>query len=622
MNKLCWIFFCFFSLTHFVSAQQVIPLYEKNTISFAKVSAVPDDKNPLTTAEWISPSFAEPVSNRPSLIFHKAFDLNKPVSKATLYITVHGLYEALINGKRVGDGYFTPGFTAYQKRLQYQVYDVKQLLNSNNEIQVTIGDGWWRGRFGNSGSINNYGEDASLLLMLTISYTDGTQENIRSDSGWQVSSGPIIASEIYDGETYNANLSAKDWQPVVIRSFDKSNLVPTLGEPVRKQEVFKPKTIINDNIIDFGQNIAGWVKFTVRGKKGDTIRIWHAEALDKEGHFFTGNLRTAKAIDTYILRGEGVETFEPHFTYHGFRYAKVEGCNANKNDFEAIALYTDLKKTGSFSCSDTRINQLQNNIEWSMKSNFFDIPTDCPQRSERFGWTEDADVFCSTAAYLMNVKDFYKKWLADLMAEQNENGCVSATAPIMWGDNKRGIAGWSDAMTFTPWTLYQHYGDTTLLSDHYASMKAWVEYVRRISPDYLWKANGFGDWYPAGPLTDLPYLDQCYWYRSTWILLQAAQILGKQEDVNTYAQLLQNIKSAFDKTYANNIPNTQTAYVIGLAFGLLPKEKITNLVNLVRNNKNHLATGFMGTPYIMHILSDFGQHELAWQLFCQEDVPS
>jgi alpha-L-rhamnosidase len=589
--------------------------------------------NPLRSAQWISPGFAEKTDQRPPVLFQKAFTSYKAVESAELIITAHGIYDASINGKRVGDGYFRPGYTAYKKRLQYQTYDVKALLQkggkdrAGNLIQVTVGDGWWRGHFGNGGPKNNYGSDASLLLSLRITYTDGTQTTVNSDQSWRAGTGPILSSDLYDGETYDANIQPQNWQPVKVNitAFSKDNLVPTIGEAVKKLDVISAKALLPDNVIDFQQNLAGWVKFSVQGKKGDTVRIYHAETLDKNGEFFTGNLRVAKATDTYILSGKGLETFEPHFTYHGFRYIKVSGVKLTAGklaDFNAVVLGTQLKATGTFSCSDPKINQLQSNIEWSMRSNFFDIPTDCPQRSERLGWNEDADVFAPTASYLMDVKDFYRKWLFDLTAEQSPSGAVPPTVPVSWGDNTRAYAGWGDAATKTPWTIYQRYGDTQVLKDQYNSMKAWVDYVTSVSPDYLWKANGFGDWYPYGPATDLPYLDQCYWYHSTQIMQQTAKILDQEDDYQKYTTLLGHIKTAFDKTYLHNIPNTQTAYVIGLHFGLLPKEKINNLVQLIASNNYHLATGFMGTPYLMHVLSENGQTELAYTLLYQTGVPS
>ncbi|MDB5133999.1 MAG: Alpha-L-rhamnosidase [Mucilaginibacter sp.] len=583
---------------------------------------------PFSKAQWISPASENDTINRPCPVFQKRFHLKKQVASASLFITAHGIYEAQINGKRIGNGYFTPGFTAYRKRLQYQQYPIKSLLQEVNSIKVTIGDGWWRGNYGKDYGNNQYGNDASLLLQLDIQYTDGSRESITSDGTWQSTTGPIRSSDLYDGETYNANIKNPGWRPVKVQGFDKGNLVASTIPSVQKQEVFKPLRLIGDSIIDFGQNLAGWVKFRVSGKKGDTIRIAHAETLDKDGRFFTGNLRTAKATDTYILKGGGRETFEPHFTYHGFRYAKITWHRVGKQitppsggwGAVAIALHTPLKQTGTFSCSNPKLNQLQRNIEWSLNSNFFDIPTDCPQRSERLGWNLDAAVFCPTACYLRDVKGFYSKWLADLAAEQLPDGLVPVTIPATYGP--RAAAGWSDAAITVPWTLYERYGDTAMLRRQYASMKAWIAYVKSQTRDDLWKAGGFGDWYAAGPKTPLPYLDQCYYYHCTELLTRIAKILNEQADVATYSKLLKNIKAAFDRNYAAAIPPTQTAYVTGLNFGLLPPSAIDSLVALIKANNNHIATGFMGTPYIMGVLSKYGRTHVAYTLLNQQDCPS
>lgn len=593
----------------------------KTKLLFIIVLLVPASAFPqFKKAAWISPALKNDTISRPCPVCQKRFNLKKQVAYATLFITAHGIYEASINGKRVGNGYFTPGFTAYRKRLQYQQFNVKSLLQNTNTLQVTIGDGWWRGHYGNDYGNNKYGDDASLLLQLDIHYTDGSTTSIVSDGTWQSTTGPIRSSDLYEGETYNANIKTTGWKPVKVQSFSQANLVPSTIPSVQKQEVFKPLRLIGDSIIDFGQNLAGWVKFSVSGKKGDTIRIAHAETLDKNGHFFTGNLRTAKATDTYILKGGGKETFEPHFTYHGFRYIKVSGCKINKKDFAAIALHTPLKKTGKFSCSNLKLNQLQHNIEWSLNSNFFDIPTDCPQRSERLGWNLDVAVFCPTACYFRDVKGFYSKWLADLSAEQLPNGLVPVTIPATYGP--RAAAGWSDAAITLPWTLYERYGDTAILRRQYASMKAWIAYVKSQTKDDLWKAGGFGDWYPAGPITPLSYLDQCYYYHSTELLIRIATILNEQADAATYSELLNHIKAAFDKINAKGTPQTQTAYVTGLNFGLLPPSAVDSLVRLIKTNHNHIATGFMGTPYIMEVLSQYGRSDIAYTLLNQQDCPS
>src|SRR5690242_5178777 len=396
-------------------------------------------------AKWIAPGYTEDSILRESPLFRKQFSVKKKIKSATVFITAHGLYEAQINGQRVGDAYFTPGWTIYDKRLQYQVYDITNLLKrGNNAVGVTLGSGWYRGLEW-SGHNDIYGKDISLLLQLVISYSDGTVETIVSDGSWKSTTGSIISSEIYNGETIDArqekmgwalpDYDDTKWSGVIIGDFPKSNLIATSNEPATKHEIFKPVKIIitpkGEKVIDFGQNLVGWEMLKVRGNKGDTIIIKHAEVLDKEGNFYTENLRKAMATSTYILNGKGEESFEPHFTYYGFRYIKVEGIKGNlkPEDFTAVALYADMKETGTFSTSNPLVNQLQHNIQWSQKGNSLDIPTDCPQRDERLGWTCDAQIFSRTAAFNMGVNNFLDKWLKDLAAGQLSNGSVPHVIP-------------------------------------------------------------------------------------------------------------------------------------------------------------------------------------------------
>jgi len=590
-------------------------------------------------AQWITIGYEEDSVMRPCPIFRKTYKINKSIRSATLYITALGLYEASMNDKRVGKAYFTPGWTSYDKRLQYQVYDVNSLLKKgDNEIKVTVGEGWYRGPFGGLMQRDNYGKQAGLLFRLDITYADGSSDVLVSDSSWQSGTGPILHSDIYGGEIYDARITTKEWFGVKTLDHSKSILIPTDVEAVEKQEHFKPLRIFTtpkgEQVIDFGQNMSGWVCFSVKGKAGDTIKLMHAEVLDKEGNFYTGNLRRAKATDIYILKGAGKESLEPHFTYHGFRYAKVEGCTAQKNDFTAIALYTALERTGSFVCSNPLINQLQHNIEWSLNSNFLDIPTDCPQRSERLGWTGDAHIFYRTASFNRNVKRFFTKWLRDLKADQREDGSVPNIIPNIYRNlaraNKNGVAGWGDAAVIIPWEQYLVYGDTAILREQYASMKAWVDYIQSVSKDDLWTANGYGDWLAPGDSTSLPFIDQCFWANSTQLFINAASVLGNTADTEHYTALLKRVKNAFLYNYLDSderaISNTQTAYVLALQFDMLPdsvREKAADrLVQLVRNNNNHLSTGFLGTPYILHVLSRFGYTDVAFDILNQETFPS
>ncbi len=593
-------------------------------------------------AVFISPSYPEDTGKRPCPVFQKRFQIKKTVRSATLLISALGLYEANLNGKRIGNAYFTPGFTNYKKRLQYQSYDVTGYIKQSNQFEITVGEGWYRGVFRGAKKRDNYGSDAGLFVQLELIYKDGSRDTIATDQTWICAPGPIRYSELYDGEMYDARYTPTVQTAVKILNYPKENLVASESPPVIKNEQFKPRRIFKDplgeEIVDFGQNLAGWVKLRINGDPGDSIRIFHAEVLDKAGNFFTGNLRTAKATDTYILKGKRLETFQPHFTYHGFRYIKIEMYHHGKWRIPvnwkatAVALYTNLKKTGTFSCSDKMINRLEKNIEWSLNSNFFDIPTDCPQRSERLGWTGDAQVFAATASFLRNTKSFYIKWLKDLASEQGANGGVPKSIPWVYPYEPigGGIAGWGDAATIIPWTVYQSYGDTAILRDQYHSMKAWVDYIGSRSFNGLWQDDGYGDWYAPGPPTDIGLIDQCFWAYSTTLLIRAATVLGKPEDVSHYNTQLAAVKKAFNHTYlaadGRLSSDTQTAYVLALEFGMLPDsledKAVKRLVTLIHENKDHLATGFLGTPYLLQVLCDHGQSKVACELINQQTYPS
>lgn len=586
---------------------------------------------------WIGVGYTEDTVMRPSPIFRKEFTINKKLRSARVYVTALGIYEADANGKRIGDAYFGPGWTSYDKRLQYQVYDVKGLLKrGKNEIRVTVGEGWYRGAFGGFMHRDNYGKEAALLFQLDMVYEDGSQEQIVSDTSWQSATGPILHSDIYGGEMYDARVKVEKWFGVQVKDQPAAALVPTVCEPVEKQGGLKALRVFTtpqgEQVIDFGQNMAGWVRFKVQGKAGDTVKLYHAEMLDKAGNFYTGNLREAKATDVYILNGQGKEVFEPHFTWHGFRYVKVEGCKVNTADFEAIPLHSDLPVTGRFSCSNPQLNRLQENIVWSLRSNFVDIPADCPQRSERLGWTGDAQVFCRTASFNYNVNHFFAKWLQDLKADQFSNGSVPNIIPNLYRHLgvRRGVAGWGDAATIIPWELYWVYGDTVVLREQYSSMKAWVDYITSTSKDDLWMNNGYGDWYAPGDSTSLPYIDQCFWAHSTELLVRSAEVLGNVDDVQQYSDLLKRIKTAFLQHYIDGdgkaVTNTQTAYVLALQFDMLPDSLRRNaadrLAGLIKANNNHLSTGFLGTPHLLHVLSNNGYTDLAFTVLKQDSWPS
>ncbi|MBS1563029.1 MAG: family 78 glycoside hydrolase catalytic domain, partial [Bacteroidetes bacterium] len=541
-------------------------------------------------AHWIASGFAEDSVNRPAILFRKTFNTNKKIASAIAYITAHGLYEAQINGQRVGDAYLTPGWTSYNKRLQYQVYDVTPLLQKGaNAIGVSVGNGWYRGFLAWGGNKNIFGSDAALLMQLDIVYTDGSHDLVLTDDSWKSSTGAIRYAEIYHGETIDAReekagwataaYNDADWKGIQVTNFSTDNLIATLNEPIKKHETFRPVKILTTpegkTVLDFGQNLVGWVIVKAKGDAGTTITIRHAEVLDKKGNFYTENLRLAKATATYILDGKEERSFEPHFTFFGFRYIQVEGYpgEVKPENFTAVALYSDMKPTGDFVSSNAMINQLQHNIQWGQRGNFLDVPTDCPQRDERLGWTGDAQAFSRTASFNFDVHNFFAKWLRDVAADQFSSGAVPHVIPNVLGPTAGGSAGWADVSTIVPWNMYLAYGDKKILQDQYPSMKAWVEYMRKQSQDDLWQTGShFGDWlfyYPAddrdgkGAITDKYLIAQCFYAHSVQLLINAAEVTGNEIDAATYRALLQRIKTAFNREYVTPngrmISGTQTA---------------------------------------------------------------
>lgn len=609
-------------------------------------------------AKWIRQSTVESPGHQPSPIFRKQFSAAKKIASATAFITSHGMYEAFINGQRVGDDYLTPGWTSYQKRLQYQVYDVTSLLqDSQNSVGVMLGSGWFRGRLAwEVKNQNIFGSELGLLFQLLIKYTDGSSATIVSDESWKQSTGSLISSSLYDGEVNDARLEKtgwskpgyddKNWSAVKTFDFDNSKLIATSNEPVKRHEILNPvkifKTPAGEQVVDFGQNMVGYVQFKVSGTAGDKITIKHAEVLDKAGNFYTTNLRTAKQEAVYILKGGDEETFDTHFTFYGFRYVKIEGFKGTlkPDQLKAIALYSSMKTTGSFECSNPLINQLQQNIQWGQKDNFVDVPTDCPQRDERLGWTGDAQVFSNTAAFNMRVDNFFSKWLKDLTADQLPNGSVPYVIPNVLGPKSQGSTGWADAATIIPWNMYCIYGNKKILQEQYGSMKAWVDYMNDNSKNSLWN-TGFhiGDWLFYRPsddpdgmsaVTDKYLIAQCFYAHSTQLLINSAQVLAKTDDVAKYQAILDKIKIAFVKEYIT--PNgkltsgTQTAYILALNFDLFPEaqraEAAKKLVDNIKLYNNHLTTGFLGTPYLCDVLTRFGYLDVAFTLLTQETYPS
>ena len=612
------------------------------------------------TARWITPDLSEDTTrSNASPMLRREFTLGGNIASARLYASSLGLNAVELNGIRVGDRLFRPGWTSYDKRLQYDTYDVTTLLRpGTNAIGATLGDGWYRGRLGFEGKRNTYGTRLGLLAQLVVRYADGRTQVVGTDEQWKSSTGPILMSDIYDGETYDARLEKRGWSRA---GFDNASwrgvrlidsvaaaLVAPVGPPVRRMRELKPfrilRTPAGETVFDLGQNMVGWVRLKVSGPAGTIVRLRHAEVLDKAGNFYTENLRNAAQTVQYTLKGEGDEVYEPHFTFQGFRYVAVEGFPGTPtlDAITGIAVYSDLTPTGTFETSNALVNRLQQNIVWGQRGNFIDVPTDCPQRDERLGWTGDAQVFAPTAAFNMDVSGFFAKWLADIPLDQKSDGAVPWVIPNVL-DRKRpgnaGAAGWSDVAVIIPWTMFRAYGDTAFLQRQYASMRAWVEYERaHADTSLLWtKGWQFGDWlafqtiradYP-GATTDKDLVATAYFAHSTDLLAHTAEVLGKTDEAKTYRALFDRIRGAFQREYVTATgrltSNTQTAYVLALDFGLLPDslraDGARRLADDVRR-MGHLTTGFLGTPALTRMLSDNGYVDVAYALLLREKYPS
>jgi alpha-L-rhamnosidase len=461
------------------------------------------------------------------------------------------------------------------------------------------------------------------------------------------------------GETYDAraeqsgwadpSFNDAEWKPAIVKEYPLSDLVAPKGPPVRRIEELKAVKLITtpegDKVIDFGQNLTGWVKMKVRGSAGTIVKLEHAEVLDKKGNFYIENLRAAKCEINYTLKGLGEEVYEPHFTFFGFRYLRVKNFPTalTLDDFTAVVVHSDMPKTGEFTCSNPLINQLQHNIQWGQKGNFLDVPTDCPQRDERLGWTGDAQAFARTAAYNYDVSGFFSKWLTDVAADQQKTGAVPFVIPdVLSRGGPQTSAGWGDVAVIAPWTMYTVYGDKRLLETQYPSMKAYVEYIRKTAGDSLiWKKGSvFGDWlfyHPretkhseADGFTNHDYIATAFYAYSTHLLQQAAEALGKKEDASFYKNLFSKIKENFIQEYftarGRTASDSQTSYVLALFFDLMPEnlrsKAVEYLVNDIKGRGNHLSTGFLGTPHLCHVLSQNGKTDVAYDLLFQETYPS
>ncbi len=614
----------------------------------------------ITRAKWItSPKDTGEAADS----FVRKFNTppDKTVKLATLYASSMGVYAPFFNGLRVGAGVLAPGWTSYKTRVQYQTYDITSLIRDENEIYIGVGQGWALGQVGVAEKSRYYYADRkSVIALIHIEYTDGACEEIITDTDWECYSTEVTYSDIYHGETVDLSRDI-EYLGNAIEYEVKSQLIPQIGEDITEQERLHPIALIitpkGERVLDFGQNMTGYVEMHLKAKRGEKTVIHHAEVLDREGNFYTENYRSARNENVYISSGE-LDVFKPTYTFQGFRYIRLTEYPKNEIDlssFVAIAVNSNLKRTGKYHTGNPKINQLYHNIIWGQKSNYLDIPTDCPQRDERLGWTGDAQVFCRTAAINFDVERFFEKWLGDVAIEQKHFGGAVAGIVPRPRENCYGLisAAWGDVACIAPWEIYLAYGNSELLEKNYPMMKDWVDYLRGAGPEeYLWLGgHHFGDWlaldscedsYVGATSKDL--IASAYFARSTELLVKAGRALGK--DMTEYENLYENIKTAFQSYFMENgMPKsdirptrahkeenssrsgrTQTALSLILKFGLCKdceRAAIAKELNrLVEENGMRMNTGFVGTPYILHALSENGYTDTAYSLLLQEKAPS
>ena len=577
-------------------------------------------------------------------LLRKSFELDKKVAKARVYVSGLGYYELYINGTKVNDRVLDPGWTDYDKRVLYATYDVTSLLKlGKNAVGVILGNGRY---------IKEYGYDGTpkLLLQMSLTFEDDSSSNIVTDETWKTENGPIVSDGIYDGEVYDARLEVEGWNSP---NFDDSSwrncslAQPPKGKlvssasfpPIRVTKTLQPVAILNPKpgvyVFDFGQNFAGWVKLKVSGPRGCEVKLRYAELINEDGTIITKNLGKAKATDVYILKGEGLEEYEPRFTYHGFRYVEVTGYPGvpSIDTLEGKAVHSDVEAVGGFSCSNQLLNQIHKNVVWTQLNNLMSVPTDCPQRSERMGWMGDAQLSAEEAILNFWMPSFYEKWIADIRDAQASDGSVPDVVPPYWKLYPADPA-WGTAFVEIPWLLYLYYEDKRILEETYEGMKNWINFLSSKAKNYILEFNKYGDWCPPAHVkameTPGELISTFIYYKDTLTLSKIAKVLGKLEDSENYERLAENIKKAFNEYFLKEdrySTGSQTCNVLPLSLDLVPKEKV-NVVfeNLVRDVEvacdKHLNTGIIGTRYLLETLTKYGRADLAYAIASQKTYPS
>ena len=611
-------------------------------------------------AKWIS---APRDMGSAVVTFRRDVCSQKEIVKAEISASAMGVYALYVNGNRVGKGVLAPGWTSYEHRVQYQTYDVTSLMSGNDRIELGVGPGWAVGFMGWGEQQQYFADVVSAIACLTLTYADGTIQRVGTDTDWQAYTSQVLFAEIYHGETVDKTAAIELIGNAVLADV-KGELIPQVGEWITEQERLAPIEVIRtpkgELVVDFGQNMAGYVEFRIKAPRGSRIVVHHAEVLDKDGNFYTENYRKARNENTFVCSGDE-DVFKPTYTFQGFRYIQLVEYpfdEVDVNGIRAIVVHSEMKRTGRFVCGNEKINQLYHNVIWGQKSNYLDVPTDCPQRDERLGWTGDTQVFCRTGAINFDVEKFFTKWLGDVALEQSPEGAVEGIVPhCLKGHRTRISAAWGDVACIAPWQIYLAYGNKALLAENFPMMKKWVNYLHSIGPEeFLWLGgHHYGDWLgmdgdpeKCEGATSEDLIGSAFFAYSTELVIKAGEVLG--EDVSEYRTLYQNVRRAFHNYFMENgLPKaeypyvydekqktssekklrhgmTQTALTLILYFGLCEEQEraglAAKLAEMIRENGMRMTTGFVGTPYLLHALSDNGYTDVAYALLMQEKNPS
>lgn len=595
-------------------------------------------------AEWIMPN--DPgLTSLPYL--RKDFTLKTLPQRATLYVTALGLYDIHIDGKRVGDHVLAPDWTDYRKRIRYQAYDVTELLKRGpNAMGALLANGWYSGHIGNGG-FQYFGKHPAFFAQLELTFADGHTEKVVTDETWKSHASPILSSDFMLGENYDSRQEIKGWDqpgldetawtPVSVQPDMSIKLESQVMQPVHEVRELKAKAMTEPQpghwVFDLGQNMVGVVRLKVSASAGTEVTLRHAEMLNSDGTIYTKNLRGAPSVDKYICKGKWHEVWQPRFTFHGFRYVEITGLShrPDRDAVTGVVIGSDTPQTGTFGCSDPRINQLQSNIQWGQRGNYVSVPTDCPQRDERLGWMGDAEVFIRTATYNADVAAFFTKWLVDVDDGQNAAGSFSDVSPNTMGVN--GVPAWGDAGVICPWTIYEIYGDKQILERHLPAMERWIDYLSKHSDNFIRdrdRGNDYGDWLSIHANTPKDLIGTAFFAYSTHLVAKSCRALGRTEEADRYDQLFENIKAAFNERYVKSDGriegNTQCAYAMALKFDLLPDDlrpkAAQYLADDIKAKGGHLSTGFVGVSYLLPVLTAAGKSDIAYELLLQDTFPS